>query len=42
MYMQTPSGAGPTSNTKAPSGAHASSLSGEAFLYPTRSIAVSS
>lgn len=37
MQMQTPSGAGPYSYTKAPPGADASSLSGEALLYPAQS-----
>ena len=34
MQMQTPSGAGPTSYTKALASAVASSLPGEALLYP--------
>jgi hypothetical protein len=37
MHTQTPSGAGPYSYTKAPTGADASSLSGEALLYPALS-----
>ncbi len=34
MHTQTPSGAGPTLYTKALAGAVASSLPGEALLYP--------
>ena len=42
MHTQTPSGAGPYSYTKAPTGAVASSLSGEAFFYPNVNIEVPS
>lgn len=42
MQMQTPSGAGPHSYTKALGSADASSLPGEAFLCPADAIEVPS